>query len=899
MKTNLFLLQKKSKSSVCPILFIAFVFYLTINSFASNTNDFFRSSKSGNWTDIANWESSNDNINWVPSTLIPSNIAAQIIIQSDHTIKINDNISVSSILIDGSGCLTFDGIAARNLEVIGDIIVNESVGSFITQLSGNFTNTMTTYGNIVNNGVFDLSRGTNNLVCDIIFKKNGNQSVSGNGLITRFNEITLDMGNTRNNILEILSSNFYAPNGFIETISGVANRLKNGTLKISGTFAYTGSPFIPNTYNNMIVATAGLWLNNPNLTLTAFNDSFDIEGLLKISDGTMNIGTTVGNSIRYMSGSSIIIEGGNLNVISRLQPKIAAVSTTNFNQSGGNITLMTSNLNGGSVASLDFSASGSLFSMSGGTIVLQNENGTINKDVNIKCTTTISGGIIQIGNNASANIPDGFLLFSESNLPSISIYSVSINNNYPIVKLSKNTSVIGSVSIGNNCTLDVSDDGGLTSYELAITGNFINNGNFISRLNTIIFSGSIGQDISGNSITSFNNFSINNSSLNGLTLNNSIIISGLLNLVAGKIYSNNNFTLTLTTTATSTLGSEISFVEGPLTKIGTNDFIFPIGKGTKWRRIKISNISESDTFTAEYFNSGHSNASFKFYNSNEFNWISSNEYWNINRVGSANAGIELFWENASESNLINCSSLKIARWNFNESKWETSNTNQESTTGSCSGNNSGSIFTGSNINNFGDFTFGSYSVIALPIELINFEATIKEKYILLSWTTLSEYNNDFFIVEKTKDGQHFERIEKINAAGNHTGKLNYQVIDTNPIEGFSYYQLSEVDIDGKKKTYPMQSILYKQKHEFPFAIYPNPIKSNQELEIKHDIMANKLLEITIQDSFDKIIKTMTFSTQTNNETIELTIPNNLEEGLYFLKIKTDDNIYTKKFLIRD
>ena len=49
---------------------------------------------------------------------------------------------------------------------------------------------------------------------------------------------------------------------------------------------------------------------------------------------------------------------------------------------------------------------------------------------------------------------------------------------------------------------------------------------------------------------------------------------------------------------------------------------------------------------------------------------------------------------------------------------------------------------------------------ALPIELVSFVAESREKDVELRWTTATEINNDFFTVERSRDGLHFEAVHK-------------------------------------------------------------------------------------------------------------------------------------------
>ena len=894
--------QKSPLSGIKLPCFLWLIFIgISFSSICSISSDYFRSKNSGNWNSTTNWESSSDNSSWADADLIPTNNASFITILSGHTITIDGTITASTISIEGTGILTFDGIAARSLAIRNNLIINHSLAAFIVQAVGSFTNTLTISGNIENQGTFDLSRGTLTTLCDITFNKNGNQTVSGSGTISRFNEITLDLGTSNSNILEISTANFSAPNGFLESVSGVANRLKNGTLKLSGTFTYSGSPFIANTFNNMIVATAGFWVNNPNVTINAFNDTFDVTGKLQISQGNMAIGTTVGNCLKYATGSQLIIEGGNLSIISRIQGKTVASSTTTFNQSGGTITLMTSELNSSTTAALDFTANGSSFTMLGGTIVFQNENGTTNKDVNIQCSTSITGGTFQFGNSNSLNIPDGFIIQSDSYLPSLTNYSVNIGGLFPKLKISKNCSIIGEITIGISTSLDVSNDGGISNYDLSLTGNFTNNGTFTARNKSITFNGTAAQSISGSVSSIFYDLTINNSSSTGISLLSPITINGALTLTDGNIYSTSLNSITLNSSATATSGSENSYVDGPFTKIGNTDFTFPLGNNSKWRRIGISNLTGSESFTASYTHSSYSNTSNYNPEINPLGSVSKREYWSLNRVGATQANVQLFWEDASQSSISDCSELKIAYWDNANSYWEKINNSDDVTTsGSCSGTNSGTILTTSIVTDFGDFTFGSTGFVSLPISLTSFTVFQKEKVVKLKWETMSEKNNDYFIVEKTKDGINFELIAKLKGAGNHSGLLHYETDDIRPFDGISYYRLSQIDSDGEKISYPLQTLSFTDNTELAILMYPNPIKNEEEdLQIEIKDQLNQVAVIIILNLLGEPLKSETRYLTNQNEVINLNLKRELSNGIYIMQIKVNDIFYSKKIVVQN
>lgn len=67
----------------------------------------------------------------------------------------------------------------------------------------------------------------------------------------------------------------------------------------------------------------------------------------------------------------------------------------------------------------------------------------------------------------------------------------------------------------------------------------------------------------------------------------------------------------------------------------------------------------------------------------------------------------------------------------------------------------------------------------------------------LKWSTATETNNDYFLIERSKDGIEFESIINVDGAGFSTKKLTYSTSDNNPLSGLSFYRLKQVDFDGQ------------------------------------------------------------------------------------------------------
>jgi|GEM_PF-892286 len=134
-------------------------------------------------------------------------------------------------------------------------------------------------------------------------------------------------------------------------------------------------------------------------------------------------------------------------------------------------------------------------------------------------------------------------------------------------------------------------------------------------------------------------------------------------------------------------------------------------------------------------------------------------------------------------------------------------------------------WTGIDIDNNERFTIGSVdeSNTPLPIVLETFEArALSNQTVKLKWVTTAEINNDYFTLERSNDGDHWEAFATILGAGNSTERIPYEYVDETPYTGFSLYRLKQTDFDGKFTYSQNERINIAPKTNKVFKIYPNP-----------------------------------------------------------------------------
>jgi hypothetical protein len=387
------------------------------------------------------------------------------------------------------------------------------------------------------------------------------------------------------------------------------------------------------------------------------------------------------------------------------------------------------------------------------------------------------------------------------------------------------------------------------------------------------------QNLSGSGTFSLNHLTINNTFTTSpaALLNRSVAVNGTLTLSSGIVYTSATNILAIGIGAASTSGSANSFVSGPISKTGATNFVFPTGKGTSWRRIGLSGISASATFRGEYFNSAYTSTTPV---TSPLTDVSVLEYWQMDLIsGAANASLTLYWENAGASGINNCADLTIARWGG--ASWAERAATTVAGSG-CASTGTGTITTNALVTAFSPFTFGSKSTIVnpLPIELKEFKAKCADNTVSLIWTTGTEKNNAYFLLERSSDGDTWTDLHHTTGAGNSMVSKSYGYTDTDPMEGLAYYRLSQADLDGSIKVYKTVTASCLTGTDY-LKIYPNPSANEFYAEIYlSQSYGEALLKIT--DALGKTCLEQVLNTGRGKYTAR--IAHRLPPGSYALQV---------------
>ena len=181
--------------------------------------------------------------------------------------------------------------------------------------------------------------------------------------------------------------------------------------------------------------------------------------------------------------------------------------------------------------------------------------------------------------------------------------------------------------------------------------------------------------------------------------------------------------------------------------------------------------------------------------------------------------------------------------------------------------------------------------VPLPIELVNFEATVNEEdySVQLDWQTATEIDNDFFTIEKSKDAQDWIAIKRIEGAGNSSERLSYSVVDPSPYSGTSYYRLKQTDYDGQFTYSNIRAVNMTALVMDAIKIYPNP--GRDFITLEGDLVA--LADFRIYNLVGKDVSSLVRILDKSSNSLKVDI-SRLPEGVYSIKTQHQVMKFIKK-----
>jgi len=577
------------------------------------------------------------------------------------------------------------------------------------------------------------------------------------------------------------------------------------------------------------------------------NVTINVAGDFKMTAGTLT------DYISGTSGSSTVLNiGGNVEITG---------GTLDFNTAPDNGS--TINLTGGSSAVT--------WTQTGGTVTLGNINIAQGKEVTLAGST--------MGNVAASRV----ITVADGGTLHCATHPVEGPGGF---------SVQSGGTLGMGAT---NAEGALTSTASAgnvqVTGSRVFSGNA-----TYIYNGAANQ-YTGNQLpaTITGGLQTNNTGGN-VALTRSTRVEGALTLTNGHLVStsSNRFTIGATASIAPARGSSTSFVSGWIDR-ETNaaaDFEVPIGSAAdnRWRPLTITGQDATTRiWTVEFVDSDPETDWGSTYDAGDpITLVNGFYYYNISPDVGGTIDLRC-WYNDADLGTMDETQMAVGHWSGSE--WNTWNKDDLATDFARDATNNWIQVL--DVSGFSPIAPGGGET-PLPIELLHFTATAKEASVALRWSTATEINNDYFTVERSADGEHFEPIGRVKGAGNSNKEQHYQLMDNQPYSGISYYRLRQTDVDGSTTTAPMQAVEFGAGSHLEASLFPNP--ANHEARLSYHTGIAEPLQLQLFDVSGSLVyqAVLPASAQGNVAVQTGTLP----AGYYNVRLSNSYEVQHVRLLIR-
>ncbi|QKG58226.1 T9SS type A sorting domain-containing protein [Hymenobacter sp. BRD128] len=626
------------------------------------------------------------------------------------------------------------------------------------------------------------------------------------------------------------------------------------------------------TINGALTLASGTTVDNPtsqNITLTSATSGATLGGTFNLNDGTLTTGAFLTNSGTLTLGAGLTSVGTNFTNSGTLNNGTGGVSVgAAFSNSGA----YKANLGTGSLTV------GTTFANSG-TYTAGTGKLTVGSDF----TNTTSGTFTAASSNGTAG--NSYIMVN-GNFSNGGTYNAAPN----ILRIAGDFT--------NSSSGTFSADASTTS----LYGNFTNTGTFNPGTSLVQFITDANRVLTGSTVF----YDVQKVSTAALTLQPSttITVADVLTMRGGLITTGTTSMVALANTTIQPIvgASPTTYINGRL-QIALPDAaasirVFPVGLGGRYRPVTITPqaASSSAVVLVEIINgapAGKIDATL----SN----LSANRYYRIQLQSGTitQPAIQLSYNTDVVDEEVHVpGNLRVAKSTgpiTASSTWSTAGgagvfspdypRGYTTSAGAQTAITTNSFFALASTNQVDNPLTGT---APLPVELVSFTAARQGTTVRTAWTTASEKNSAYFVVQRSADGHTFADVIRVAALGNSLSRHDYTALDASPLAGVSYYRLRQVDQNGTSAYSPVVTVRFDEQPAAPaLVVYPNPT-AGQQFQLLTTNLAATGGTVQLLDNVGRLVLTKAAAPGTVEMTIQPAQP--LASGIYIATWQTADGL---------
>ncbi len=175
------------------------------------------------------------------------------------------------------------------------------------------------------------------------------------------------------------------------------------------------------------------------------------------------------------------------------------------------------------------------------------------------------------------------------------------------------------------------------------------------------------------------------------------------------------------------------------------------------------------------------------------------------------------------------------------------------------------------------------SDVPLPLDFIAFSGTVQNENVNLKWTTANEVNvSHFDVLHSTGGSKDFKVIGSVQAVNIKELVNNYQFTHQNAPDGYNFYRIREVDLDGYEGFTEIINVVMEASN-ISWTIYPNPAQDHLSIRSTVIIPDSRvmILDVTGRTLYDQHV-----SFESKEAVLDLS---KLGAGVYHVIIELPDS----------
>ena len=180
-----------------------------------------------------------------------------------------------------------------------------------------------------------------------------------------------------------------------------------------------------------------------------------------------------------------------------------------------------------------------------------------------------------------------------------------------------------------------------------------------------------------------------------------------------------------------------------------------------------------------------------------------------------------------------------------------------------------------------------------PVTLTDIKAYQQNKGVRVEWTAQQESNIDRYEIERSQNGQQFIKLGSVQAKGNSSVVINYNLFDPNPFSGVNFYRIKIIEA-GKGTYSQVLKVNINNSSVNRITIYPNPIKGNS-IALQMNLQKG-IYTITLTNKLGQQIVTKEIEHAGGSATENIELPKALPGGVYQLRLLGGDVNITRQVI---